>query len=72
MKAQGQGAPMTGPLLSVRNLEVRYGDLIGVADVSLDVPQGGVAPRYRLASTVCWVNSRQPSGESASPLRTMA
>ena len=42
MKAQGQGAPMTGPLLSVRNLEVRYGDLIGVADVSLDVPQGGV------------------------------
>ena len=42
MKAQSQGAPMTGPLLSVRNLEVRYGDLIGVADVSLDVPQGGV------------------------------
>jgi len=33
---------MTAPLLSVRNLEVRYGDLIGVADVSLDVPQGGV------------------------------
>ena len=33
---------MSGPLLSVRNLEVRYGDLIGVADVSLDVPEGGV------------------------------
>ena len=33
---------MTAPLLRVRNLEVRYGDLIGVADVSLDVPEGGV------------------------------
>ncbi|MEO6269394.1 MAG: ABC transporter ATP-binding protein [Lautropia sp.] len=33
---------MSTPLLRVRNLEVRYGDLIGVADVSLDVPQGGV------------------------------
>jgi branched-chain amino acid transport system ATP-binding protein len=33
---------MTMPLLSVRNLEVRYGDLIGVADVSLDVPEGSV------------------------------
>jgi branched-chain amino acid transport system ATP-binding protein len=30
------------PLLSVRNLLVRYGDLVGVADVSLEVPQGGV------------------------------
>ncbi|MBN8891113.1 MAG: ABC transporter ATP-binding protein [Acetobacteraceae bacterium SCN 69-10] len=29
-------------MLSVRNLEVRYGDLIGVADVSLEVPQGGM------------------------------
>jgi branched-chain amino acid transport system ATP-binding protein len=28
--------------LSIRNLEVRYGDLIGVADVSLDVPLGSV------------------------------
>jgi len=33
---------MTPPLLSVRNLMVRYGDLVGVADVSLDVPDGGV------------------------------
>ena len=33
---------MTTPLLSVRNLAVRYGDLIGVADVSLDVPAGSV------------------------------
>ena len=33
---------MTVPLLEVRNLEVRYGDLIGVADVSLEVPQGGI------------------------------
>jgi len=29
-------------LLSVRNLEVRYGDLVGLADVSLDVTQGSV------------------------------
>jgi branched-chain amino acid transport system ATP-binding protein len=28
--------------LSVRHLEVRYGDLVGVADVSLDVKQGSV------------------------------
>jgi branched-chain amino acid transport system ATP-binding protein len=33
---------MTAALLSVRNLIVRYGDLIGVADVSLEVPRGGV------------------------------
>ncbi len=33
---------MTAPLLSVRNLMVRYGDLVGVADVSLEVPDGGV------------------------------
>jgi branched-chain amino acid transport system ATP-binding protein len=33
---------MTAPLLVVRNLEVRYGDLIGVADVSLEVRQGGI------------------------------
>jgi branched-chain amino acid transport system ATP-binding protein len=28
--------------LKVSHLEVRYGDLIGVADVSLQVPQGAV------------------------------
>ncbi len=33
---------MSGPMLKVTNLEVRYGDLIGVADVSLEVPKGGV------------------------------
>lgn len=33
---------MTAALLTVTNLEVRYGDLIGVADVSLEVPQGSV------------------------------
>jgi branched-chain amino acid transport system ATP-binding protein len=34
---------MSAPLLlRVRKLEVRYSDLIGVADVSLDVPEGGV------------------------------
>lgn len=31
-----------GPLLSVTNLSVRYGDLVGVADVSLVVPAGAI------------------------------
>ena len=30
------------PLLRIEHLQVRYGDLIGVADVSLDVPTGSV------------------------------
>ena len=29
-------------LLKIEHLEVRYGDLIGVADVSLEVPAGSV------------------------------
>ncbi len=33
---------MSTALLKVENLEVRYGDLIGVADVSLEVPRGGI------------------------------
>ena len=33
---------MSDSLLSVRNLEVRYGDLVGVADVSLEVGKGEV------------------------------
>jgi branched-chain amino acid transport system ATP-binding protein len=33
---------MTAPLLRIANLEVHYGDLIGVSDVSLDVPEGSV------------------------------
>jgi len=33
---------VTQPLLSVRNLFVRYGDLVGVADVSLDVSAGSI------------------------------
>lgn len=33
---------MSEALLSVRNLEVRYGDLVGVSDVSLEVHQGEV------------------------------
>src|SRR5882724_4426696 len=38
-----RGRRMTLPMmLEVRNLEVRYGDLIGVADVSLEVPQGSI------------------------------
>jgi branched-chain amino acid transport system ATP-binding protein len=33
---------MTEPLLTVRNLSVRYGDLVGVADVSLEVAAGSM------------------------------
>jgi branched-chain amino acid transport system ATP-binding protein len=33
---------MSAPLLAVTNLEVRYGDLIGVSDVSLEVPKGSI------------------------------
>ena len=33
---------MTPPLLVVRNLQVRYGDLIGVADVSFEVAPGSI------------------------------
>ena len=33
---------MSAPLLRIEHLEVRYGDLIGVADVSLEVPKGSV------------------------------
>jgi len=33
---------MTPPLLEVSHLEVRYGDLVGVADVSLEVPRGSI------------------------------
>ena len=35
-------SPAIRPLLKVEHLEVRYGDLIGVADVSLEVPQGKI------------------------------
>jgi branched-chain amino acid transport system ATP-binding protein len=33
---------MTATLLKIGHLEIRYGDLIGVSDVSLDVPEGSV------------------------------
>jgi ABC-type branched-subunit amino acid transport system ATPase component len=33
---------MSGPLLKIEHLEVRYGDLIGVSNVSLEVPEGSV------------------------------
>jgi branched-chain amino acid transport system ATP-binding protein len=33
---------MNAPLLVVRNLQVRYGDLIGVADVSFEVAPGSI------------------------------
>lgn len=33
---------MASPLLQVEHLEVRYGDLVGVADVSFEVPHGAL------------------------------
>src|SRR5215475_14063415 len=33
---------MSTPLLKIEHLEVRYGDLIGVSDVSFEVPEGSV------------------------------
>jgi branched-chain amino acid transport system ATP-binding protein len=33
---------MTEPLLKVDNLEVHYGDVVGVSDVSLAVPEGSI------------------------------
>ena len=33
---------MSVPLLKIEHLEVRYGDLIGVSDVSLEVPEGSI------------------------------
>jgi len=33
---------VSSPLLRIEHLEVHYGDLIGVADVSLEVPRGAV------------------------------
>src|SRR3954454_24889483 len=33
---------ITEPLLKIEHLEVHYGDLIGVSDVSLEVPEGSV------------------------------
>ncbi len=41
-RADGRTRDMTAPLLQIEHLEVRYGDLIGVSDVSLDVPEGSV------------------------------
>jgi len=37
-----QWADITPPLLTIRNLSVRNSDLIGVSDVSLEVPAGSV------------------------------
>jgi branched-chain amino acid transport system ATP-binding protein len=33
---------VNAPLLKVEHLEVRYGDLVGVGDVSLEVPEGSI------------------------------
>ena len=41
-RADGRAGDMSGPLLRIEHLEVRYGDLIGVSDVSLEVPEGSV------------------------------
>ena len=30
------------PQLTVKHLEVRYGDLVGIADVSIEVPAGSI------------------------------
>ncbi len=35
-------APLAASLLAVEHLEVRYGDLIGVADISFEVPAGAI------------------------------
>ena len=42
VELMGGPADMTAPLLKIEHLEVRYGDLIGVSDVSLEVPEGSV------------------------------
>ena len=41
-RTDGRARDMTAPLLKIEHLEVRYGDLIGVSDVSLEVPEGSV------------------------------
>src|SRR6185437_10847658 len=41
-RARARSPLVTAPLLAIKNLEVHYGDLIGVSDVSLDVPEGSV------------------------------
>src|SRR6185295_8371477 len=41
-RTDGRARDMSAPLLRIENLEVRYGDLIGVSDVSLQVPSGSV------------------------------
>ena len=50
---------MTDILLSVRNLAVRYGDLVGIADVSLEVAAGSI---------VALLGSNS-AGTSTSPVR---
>src|SRR5437660_10813626 len=42
LRKAGTSDMMTALLLRIGHLEVRYGDLIGVSDVSLEVPQGSV------------------------------
>jgi branched-chain amino acid transport system ATP-binding protein len=41
-RVDGWARDMTAPLLRIEHLEVRYGDLIGASDVSLEVPEGSV------------------------------
>jgi branched-chain amino acid transport system ATP-binding protein len=41
-RADGRARHMSAPLLQIEHLEVRYGDLIGVSDVSFQVPEGSV------------------------------
>src|SRR5437660_11968399 len=42
LRKAGTSDMMTAALLKIEHLEVRYGDLIGVSDVSLEVGEGSV------------------------------
>ena len=52
---------MTAPLLKIEHLEVHYGDLIGVSDVSLEVPRGSVVAMLVLALTAPGIWRRSPT-----------
>ncbi len=41
-RPHGEALPPSGGTLKVEHLEIRYGDLVGVADVSLEVRQGSI------------------------------
>src|SRR5262249_11766934 len=41
-RTDGRSRARSAPLIKVESLEVHYGDLIGVSDVSLEAPEGSV------------------------------